>query len=62
MENVVRADEELQKKRRYTYADYLEWKGLERYELYDVFTIGGASGDSCGVIIGFRQSASGQVM
>jgi len=35
MQNAVRVDEEPLEKRRYTYADYLEWEGPERYELYD---------------------------
>jgi len=35
MQNAARVDEEYYEKRRYTYADYLEWEGPERYELYD---------------------------
>jgi len=35
MQNALRVDEEFPGKRRYTYADYLEWEGPERYELYD---------------------------
>jgi len=35
MQDAVRADEEFQEKRRYTYADYLDWEGPERYELFD---------------------------
>ena len=35
MSDAEGAGEELQEKRRYTYADYLEWKGPERYELID---------------------------
>jgi len=34
MQSTVRVDEEFPEKRRYTYADYLEWEGPERYELY----------------------------
>ncbi|MCL2192321.1 MAG: Uma2 family endonuclease [Treponema sp.] len=35
MSNAVRVDEEFAENRRYTYADYLEWEGPERYELFD---------------------------
>ena len=35
MQNAVRVDEEFQEKHRYTYADYLDWEGPERYELID---------------------------
>jgi len=35
MQNAVRVDDEFQEKRLYTYADYLEWEGPERYELFD---------------------------
>jgi len=35
MQSALRVDEEFLEKRRYTYADYLEWEGPERYELYD---------------------------
>ena len=35
MQNAARVGEEFQGERRYTYADYLEWEGQERYELYD---------------------------
>jgi len=35
MHSAVRVDEEFPEKHRYTYADYLEWEGQERYELID---------------------------
>ena len=35
MPDAARADETLEEKRRYTYADYLTWEGPQRYELYD---------------------------
>jgi len=35
MQNALKVDEKFQEKHRYTYADYLEWEGPERYELYD---------------------------
>jgi len=35
MPSAARVDEEFQEKRRYTYADYLEWESPERYELFD---------------------------
>ena len=35
MHSAVRVDEDFPGKRSYTYADYLEWEGPERYELYD---------------------------
>ena len=35
MQNAVRVDEEFLEKRRYTYADYLQWEGPQRYELLD---------------------------
>jgi len=35
MQNAARVGEEFQGERRYTYADYLEWEGPERYELYE---------------------------
>ena len=35
MHNAARADEKFHENRRYTYADYVEWEGPQRYELFD---------------------------
>jgi len=35
MSDALRVDESIDKNRRYTYADYLEWEGPERYQLFN---------------------------